>query len=181
MQIPKAISGIYQKMNWLKYYNTENVRKIQNPYASSGRESYQCFGCSPNNPIGLQMEFWTEGEVVIAKWMPRKSLEGFMDLLHGGIQATLLDEIASWAVQTVCKTVGVTVSMVISYRSPVRISAGEVSLRATIKESGTRMAIVETELIGNDGKPCASAVVKYFLFNPEKASKEYFYPGADSF
>ncbi len=157
------------------------MRKIQNPYAKSGRANYQCFGCSPTNEIGLHLDFWEEDGVVLAKWIPRKSLEGFVDVLHGGIQATLLDEIASWAVQTQCKTVGVTSSMEISYRRPVMISAGEISLRAKIREAGTRMAIVETELLGNDGKLCASAVVKYFLFNAEKASAEYFYPGADAF
>lgn len=157
------------------------MRKIQNPYAKSGRVEYQCFGCSPNNPIGLQLEFWDEGEEVVAKWMPRKSLEGFMDVLHGGIQATLLDEIASWAVQTKCKTVGVTSSMEIFYRRPVLISSGEITLRAKIREAGSRIAIVETQLISNDGKLCASAVVKYFLFSAEKASAEYFYPGADAF
>ena len=104
-----------------------------------------------------------------------------MDILHGGIQATLLDEIASWAVQTQCGTIGVTSSMEISYRRPVFISKGEITLRATIKEAGTRLAIVETELLGNDGKICALATVKYFLFNAEKASTEYFYPGADAF
>ena len=157
------------------------MKKIINPYAQSGRESYQCFGCSPKNPIGLQLEFWQDGNVVIAKWMPRKSLEGFVNILHGGIQATLLDEIASWAVQTLCKTVGVTSSMEISYRRPVLISAGEISLRATIREAGSRIAIVDTQLFGNDGKLCASAVIKYFLFNPEKAAAEYFYPGVDAF
>ena len=157
------------------------MRKIRNPYALSGRAEYQCFGCSPNNEIGLKLEFWEEGDQVVARWMPRKSLEGFRNVLHGGIQATLLDEIASWAVQTRCKTVGVTSSLEISYRRPVLISAGEIVLRAAIKEVGTRLAIVETELIGNDGNLCASAVVKYFLFNPEKASEEYFYPGSDAF
>ena len=157
------------------------MRKIINPYAKSERDSYQCFGCSPQNPIGLQLEFWQDENGVMAKWLPRKSLEGFVNTLHGGIQATLLDEIASWAVQTQCKTVGVTSSMEISYRRPVLISEGEISLRATIREAGSRMAVVDTELLGNDGKLCASAVVKYFLFNPEKAAAEYFYPGTDAF
>jgi len=157
------------------------LRKIINPYAKSERDSYQCFGCSPQNPIGLQLEFWQDENGVMAKWLPRKSLEGFVNILHGGIQATLLDEIASWAVQTQCKTVGVTSSMEISYRRPVLISEGEISLRATIREAGSRMAVVDTELLGNDGKLCASAVVKYFLFNPEKAAAEYFYPGTDAF
>lgn len=157
------------------------MRKIINPYAKSGNTEYQCFGCSPNNIIGLRLEFWDEGEYVIAKWMPRKSLEGFRNVLHGGIQATLLDEIASWVVQMRCKTVGVTSSMEIKYRCPVLVSDGEITLRGRVKEAGTRMAVIETELIGNDGKLCASAIVKYFLFNAEKAAAEYFYPGADAF
>ncbi|HEY3389706.1 MAG TPA: PaaI family thioesterase [Prolixibacteraceae bacterium] len=157
------------------------MRKIQNPYAKSGDSEYQCFGCSPINEIGLRLDFWDEGEYVIARWMPRKSLEGFRNVLHGGIQATLLDEIASWVVQTRCKTVGVTSSMEITYRRPVLVNEGEITVRGKVKEAGTRMAIIETELLGNDGKLCASAVVKYFLFNAEKASKDYFYPGADAF
>jgi uncharacterized protein (TIGR00369 family) len=168
-------------MRLLKSFKIESVRKIQNPYAIPGSLEYQCFGCSPNNEIGLRLEFWDAGEYVTAKWMPRKSLEGFRNVLHGGIQATLLDEIASWVVQTRCKTVGVTSSMDIKYRGPVLVSEGEITLRARIKEAGTRIAIIEAELLGNDGKLCASAVVKYFLFNAEKASEEYFYPGADAF
>ena len=157
------------------------MRKIRNPYAATGRPEYQCFACSPNNEIGLQLQFWDDGKDVISKWMPRKSLEGFTNVLHGGIQATLLDELASWVVQTRCKTVGVTSSMEISYRRPVQISAGEITLRGRVKEAGTRVAIIETELLGNDGKVCATALVKYFLFNHEKATTEYFYPGADAF
>ncbi len=71
--------------------------------------------------------------------------------------------------------------MEISYRRPVLISAGEITIRGRVKEAGSRVAIIETELLGNDGKVCATAVVKYFLFNKEKATTEYFYPGADAF
>jgi uncharacterized protein (TIGR00369 family) len=157
------------------------MRKIINPYAASGRKEYLCFGCSPNNEIGLNLEFWEENEEVIAKWMPRKSLEGFMNVLHGGIQATLLDEIAGWVVQTQCKTAGVTASMEIVYHRPVLISDGEITLRGRVKEAGSRMAIIETFLFGKEGKLCATAIVKCFLFNAIKASEEYFYPGEDAF
>ena len=157
------------------------MRKIRNPYAESGRLDYQCFGCSPNNPIGLHLEFWEKGEAIFAKWMPRKSLQGFRDVLHGGIQATLLDEIAGWVVQTRCKTAGVTTSIEVSYLRPVLVSDGEITLRGKVIEAGSRMAIIEAELLGHDGKVCASAIVKYFLFSEDKATKEYFYPGADAF
>ena len=157
------------------------MKKIRNPYANSGRVDYQCFGCSPNNETGLHLEFWEEGEEVIAKWLPRTSFQGFMNVLHGGIQATLLDEIGSWAVQVKCKTVGVTYSMEVSYRRPVLISDGEITLRARVKRAGSRIAVIQTELIGNDGQVNASGVVKFFLFDSEKAAREYFYPGADAF
>lgn len=102
-------------------------------------------------------------------------------MIHGGIQATLLDELAAWVVQTRCKTVGVTSSIEVKYRRPVLVSDGEITLRGRIKEVGTRMAVIEAELLGNDGKLCATAVVKYFLIQPDKAADEYFYPGADAF
>jgi uncharacterized protein (TIGR00369 family) len=110
-----------------------------------------------------------------------RSLQGFRDVLHGGIQAALLDELAGWIVQTQCQTAGVTSSLEIKYHRPVYISDGEIMLRGKIKEKETKLVIIETELLGNDGKLCASAIVKYFLFSPQKAAKEYFYPGADAF
>ncbi len=71
--------------------------KIVNPFIELGRgHDYNCFGCSPFNEIGLQLDFWEDGDYLVAKWQPRKSLEGWMGVLHGGIQATLLDEIAGW-------------------------------------------------------------------------------------
>ena len=67
--------------------------KIKNPWIESGRaHDYNCFGCSPFNEFGLHLEFWEDGDELVAKWQPRKSLEGWMGVLHGGIQATLLEE-----------------------------------------------------------------------------------------
>ena len=62
------------------------MRKIKNPYTDL--EGYNCFGCSPNNPIGLNMEFYEDGEYVISDWEPKKHLTGYGNILHGGIQST---------------------------------------------------------------------------------------------
>ena len=71
------------------------MKKIVNPYAKAGRAEYQCFGCSPQNAKGLQMKFQLDGEEVVSVWNPQKWAEGYMNVLHGGIQATLLDEVAA--------------------------------------------------------------------------------------
>ena len=67
------------------------MKKIVNPYAKAGRAEYQCFGCSPQNAKGLQMKFQLDGEEVVSVWNPQKWAEGYMNVLHGGIQATLLE------------------------------------------------------------------------------------------
>jgi len=67
--------------------------KLKNPYAEF--KEYNCFGCSPTNPSGLRMEFHEEGENIVSRWSPGHDHQGFHDLLHGGIQATMMDEIAT--------------------------------------------------------------------------------------
>lgn len=157
------------------------VRKIKNPYVSSGRRDYNCFGCSPNNPHGLQLKFEQDGEAVTAAWSPANWAEGFRNVLHGGIQAALLDELCSWVVQTACQTVGVTTSMEISYRKAVLVSEGDIYLRAALIEHSSRLAIVEGQILDKQGVVCATAKCKFFLFPLQKAITDYDYPGVNAF
>ena len=156
-------------------------RKILNPYLTSGRKDYNCFGCSPNNDKGLQLKFELDGDEVTATWNPERWAEGFRNVLHGGIQAALLDEVCSWVVQSLCKTMGVTTSMEVSYRKAVLISEGEITLRARLVEQNSRMAFVEGKLLSGDGTVCATAKCKFFLFPLEKAKAEFDYPGGEAF
>ena len=34
------------------------MKKLINPYLE--KQGYNCFGCSPKNPIGLHLEFWED-------------------------------------------------------------------------------------------------------------------------
>jgi len=157
------------------------TRRIFNPYLKTGRNEYNCFGCSPNNDKGLQLKFELDGDEVVAIWSPQRWAEGFRNVLHGGIQAALLDELCSWVVQSLCKTVGVTTSMEISYRKAVLISDGDITLRARLVEQNSRMAFVDGKLLSSDGKVCATAKCKFFLFPLDKAMAEYDYPGVEAF
>jgi acyl-coenzyme A thioesterase PaaI-like protein len=57
------------------------------------RTDYQrCFACGPQNPSGLQMRFFREGETIISDFQPREEHQGFPGVPHGGIIATLFDE-----------------------------------------------------------------------------------------
>lgn len=160
------------------------MRKIINPFIEMGRghnHDYNCFGCSPFNEIGLHLDFWEDGEELIARWQPRKSLEGWMGVLHGGIQATLLDELAGWIVLIKMKTAGVTASMNVEYLKPLTLSKGEITVRGRLISVEKRLAKIECSLFDNDGIEYAKANLSYFHF-PEKIAKaKYHYPGIEAF
>ncbi len=56
-----------------------------------------CFGCGPQNPIGLGLTFDWDGEVYTSVWTPRKEHQGWADRVHGGLLALVLDEALSRA------------------------------------------------------------------------------------
>src|SRR5574344_692833 len=85
------------------------MKRIKNPWA--GKENYFCFGCCPDNPSGVHMKFYADGEEVISVWSPQPQFQGWIDTMHGGIQAVLLDEICAWAVILKMNTTGVTAEM----------------------------------------------------------------------
>jgi len=153
--------------------------KLKNPYAEY--PGYNCFGCSPNNPIGLQMEFFKQDEKIVSTWCPGEDYQGFHDILHGGIQATMMDEIASWVVFVILETAGVTYRLQTTYRKAVRISKGPITLEAKLKEQKRRIASIEVSLLDGEGTTCSESLVEYFVLSREKAEQEMHFPGKDAF
>lgn len=158
------------------------MKKINNPFAHAAASGeYNCFGCSPANEHGLHLEFWEDGDELVAKWQPQKMYEGWTGVLHGGIQATLLDEAAAWLVFVKLKTAGVTATLNISYAKPAYISKGEITVRARLISTEKRLARIECTLQDGEGGICAKAEVTYFCFPEKIARAKYNYPGADAF
>ena len=155
------------------------MRKIKNPYANL--EGYNCFGCSPNNQSGLQMEFFEDGDFVVSEWEPKQHRAGYGNVLHGGIQSTILDEIASWLVYTKVKTAGVTATLNVKYKNTVFTDKGNLTIRAKLIDQNKRFATIHAEILDHEKKVCSEAEVKYFLFPLEIAQRKFHYPGADAF
>ena len=153
--------------------------KLQNPYAKY--KEYNCFGCSPTNPLGLKMEFYEEGDEIISTWKPDDNYEGFHNILHGGIQATMMDEIASWVVFMKLDTVGVTYQLKTKYVKPVRISKGSITLRAKLVEHKRRLATIEVRLMDGGGNACSHGMVEYFVLPRLKAETDMHFPGKEAF
>ena len=157
------------------------MKKIINPHRNDDPQKYQCIGCSPHNPIGIQLEFWDDGDQILSSWMPRPEFMGWENVLHGGIQATLLDEVAAWVVYTKCETAGVTAEIQVKYKKTVFTNHGKLNLTGKLIEQKRRMAIIQTQLLDADNQLCAEAKVKYFIFPEEVARKKFHYPGIEAF
>lgn len=155
------------------------MKKIVNPWDNIA--GFDCFGCSKSNPFGLKLSFFEDGDFIVAEYLPDIRFQGYHNVLHGGIQATLLDEIASWVVYVKLQTAGVTSALNIKYRNPVIIGDGAISLRASVKEHSGRIANIRAELYNSKNKLCSEADIQYFIFPPEIAKEKYHYPGIEKF
>ena len=155
------------------------MKKILNPYVKL--DGYNCFGCSPNNENGLQMEFVEDGDYVTCEWEPRGFLQSYHDILHGGIQASLMDEIAAWLVQIKCKTAGVTSNMNLRLKKAVPINEGKLKLKAWLKEERRNLVDVNVELLNPDGKLAAKGVITYFTYPVEIAKEKLRLPDYEEF
>jgi uncharacterized protein (TIGR00369 family) len=60
----------------------------------------QCFGCSPHNERGLQVRFThVEPSVVEGRYSAAAHTCGVPGVIHGGVQAVLLDEAVGFAIR----------------------------------------------------------------------------------
>ncbi|MBR8537933.1 PaaI family thioesterase [Carboxylicivirga sediminis] len=157
------------------------MKKIVNPFASEKGSDYHCFGCSKANSNGLQLSFYSDGDKLFANWLPQRAFEGYTNVVHGGIQATLMDEIASWYVYALLDTAGVTSAMEVKYHKPLYMTNGEVQIVAELKEKNRRSAIIDTKIYNASGLLCSSALVEYYLFPSNVARTKYKYPGKEKF
>jgi uncharacterized protein (TIGR00369 family) len=155
------------------------MKNIRNPF--KGLRGFDCFGCCPDNPIGLKMKFTEEGEFITCRWNPSSHLAGYVNVLHGGIQATLMDEIASWTVYVKAKTAGVTSSLNAEYLKPVFVNRGPILLKGKLIKTDGRIATVNVELFNHENSLCCKAVIEYYIFPEDVARQRYHYPGHENF
>ena len=65
---------------------------------NTNKDYDRCFGCGQANPIGLKLNFQSDGKTVRTEFTPGEQFQGWSGYLHGGITACILDEVLSQAV-----------------------------------------------------------------------------------
>lgn len=108
-----------------------------------------CFACGKNNPIGLKLKYHTENNTGIAEFTPDVVHQGFMGITHGGLVATLLDEVMAKLLCDLQKP-AVTVEIKLSLRQPARIGE-KLLLKSEIEEERSRGIKCRAEARREDG------------------------------
>lgn len=129
-----------------------------------------CFGCSPDHPIGFRLGFVREGaDAVVCRFTPGERFQGPPGIMHGGLVATLADEVAAWVPIAVLGKFGFTVSFEARYGGAVRIGE-EIVARAKLVKPGTRLVDVDIAL-AQGGKDCFTGRFRFVLLNKAGAEK----------
>ena len=97
----------------------QNYKSLFEKEPIPNRESGSCFGCSKTNTHGLKLNFWPIKDGCVSNYTIPDYMCGFDKIAHGGIIATLLDEVAAWALGRVVLKFGVTKDASIKYFRPV--------------------------------------------------------------
>ena len=125
---------------------------------------HHCFACGGTNPIGMRLHIELGQGTASTTWVVGDDYVGWSDKAHGGIIATLLDEVMAWAPSSY-DSWAVTAEMTVRFRSPA--SPGE-ELRATgrVVERRRRIYEVRGEVQGADGRLVAEGRGRYLGATP---------------
>jgi uncharacterized protein (TIGR00369 family) len=118
-----------------------------------------CFACGKSNPHGLQLKIRKNGkDGVELDYAVPEQFAGWQGIAHGGIVATILDELMAWA----CTEAGfhsVTGEMTVRFRRPLQTG---VAIHGVGRITGMkgRLLLTESRLFNAAGELVAEATGK---------------------
>ena len=129
---------------------------------------HNCFACGRENPIGMGLHIELGEGTARTRWTAGDDFVGWSDKVHGGIIATLLDEVMAWAPSSF-DSWAVTAEMRVRFRSPA-MPGEEMVATGRVVQRRRRIYEVSGEVRGADGRVIAEGSGRYLGASPsEKA------------
>ena len=123
-----------------------------------------CYGCGPNNPHGMQIKSYWDGEVSRCTYMPEpEQCAGPPQFVYGGTIASLIDchcvgtAMAAFHEKEGKRSWCVTGRLIVNYLKPTPIDR-PVELQATVEEIGEKKALMRCTMY-SDGVATAEGEV----------------------
>jgi len=129
-------------------------------------ERNQCFGCGPTNASGLRLCFTETDDGVEVEYSVPPHLQGATGIVHGGIQATLLDETLCMTAYAKAGTPVFTGELTVRYLRPVP-TATPLRVHGRIVESKSKGWIIEGAItLADSGEELTRARGRFFAQTP---------------
>jgi uncharacterized protein (TIGR00369 family) len=122
--------------------------------------SDMCFVCGRNNPAGLYLQFYDNGQdEVFCDYTVASRYQSYPGIVHGGILASMLDEVVGRvAIIGDHHHFMVSVKLQVLYRHPVPIETA-LKIRGRIVRLRGRLGKAEGRIILPDGKVACEAAI----------------------
>ena len=124
----------------------------------------KCFGCSKTNTHSLRLRFWLSDQGCYTRCAIPDFLCGFDGLVHGGIIAFLLDEVAQWTMISRIGRVGLTREITVRYFKPVPTNT-EIVVEGKITHQKGKNVILNSTICSDDHTLLAASESSWFLAN----------------
>ncbi len=141
-----------------------------------------CFGCGNDNPDGLHIKSYWEGDEAVCMWHSKEHYHGWASLLNGGIMATLVDcHCMCTSMAHAYKLEGRTLdsephykyatgTLSIKYLKPTS-NDHPVELRATVTEVKGRKTVLSCTVLSQGIVTATAEVIAIRVYDSSKESK----------
>jgi uncharacterized protein (TIGR00369 family) len=130
-----------------------------------------CFVCGEANPHGLHLRAQTDGHVVQAGFVPEPEHIGFRQTVHGGLIATLLDEVMVWVCAVRTKKFAYCAELNVRFVTALRPGEEALAVAELVADRRGRLFEAKAELRNQAGLVCASATGKYLPIKEATAAE----------
>jgi acyl-coenzyme A thioesterase PaaI-like protein len=121
----------------------------------------QCFVCGIENPAGLRLDLATDQRMVETRFQFRRELCGFKETVHGGLIATVLDEVMVWAVGVGAGQLSYCGELTVRYQQPTPPRTEVVARGELVENKRGRLFFAKAALYDAAGNLLAESTGKY--------------------
>jgi acyl-coenzyme A thioesterase PaaI-like protein len=144
-------------------------------------EPHNCFACGTLNASGLHLDLHVDGERCWTDLEIPDRFQGWDEIAHGGIVATILDEVMAWSLVD-ADNWGLTARMSVDYKRPVPLGR-PIHAEGWITESRRRIVTTAGRMVdGTNGELLATAEATYVAATDDRKrelKERYGYQGPE--
>jgi len=119
-----------------------------------------CFVCGEDNPSGLHLRSEIVDDRIRITYTTRDRDVGYRHIVHGGIMATLMDEVMTWAAIMKIRTACVAAEINIRMKKPVEVGQ-EIIVEGWVEKERPRILYTQSLITDTSGKVLLKGAGKY--------------------